>query len=98
MLAAVCGFWGTIPLIARRVDLPAVDIVFARVWIAAGALSAVLASGAWREPGAGLFAERRGRCIAAGLLLAVHWTAMFAGYQRAPDDTVIFIIFLAPVG
>lgn len=36
--------------------------------------------------------------LAAGALLAVHWTAMFAGYQQAPADTVVFVVFLAPVG
>jgi drug/metabolite transporter (DMT)-like permease len=40
----------------------------------------------------------KGRALAAGALLAVHWTAMFAGYQHAPADTVVFVVFLAPVG
>jgi drug/metabolite transporter (DMT)-like permease len=36
--------------------------------------------------------------LVTGVLLATHWTAMFAGYERAPDDVVAFIVFLAPVG
>lgn len=35
--------------------------------------------------------------VGAGAVLAAHWTAMFAAYERAPDGTVIFVIFLAPV-
>ncbi|MBW3614263.1 MAG: DMT family transporter [Actinobacteria bacterium] len=105
VLAAVCSCWGTIPLVASHVDLPAPAIVLVRVWVAAAALGLVLAgsrlvgtgvgSTGWRGAGS---RTSPARPLVAGLLLAVHWTTMFAGYQHAPDDTVVFIIFLAPVG
>jgi drug/metabolite transporter (DMT)-like permease len=101
-LVAVCSFWGSIPIIAREVDLPAPAIVFIRVWVAAAGIALVLAAGHFRAPRT---AERRpllsykpGLAAASGVLLAIHWTAMFAAYQRAPVDTAVFVIFLAPVG
>ncbi len=97
-LVAVCTFWGTIPFLSRRVDLPPAAIVFVRVWVAAAGLALVVALGGQRTEGPRLLSHRPIRSITVGVLLAVHWTAMFAGYQRAPDDTVVFIIFLAPVG
>jgi drug/metabolite transporter (DMT)-like permease len=98
---AVCSGWGTIPSLAGHVDLPPAAIVFARVWIATALLVVPVAVRGWsrspaRAAGAGTHTGRR--LLAAGALLAVHWTAMFAGYQSAPDDTVVFIVFLAPVG
>ncbi len=97
-LVAVCTFWGSIPFLSGRVDLPPAAIVFVRVWVAAAGLGLVLALGGRRTEGPRLLSHRPLRSVAVGLLLAVHWTAMFAGYQRAADDTVVFIIFLAPVG
>ena len=41
-LVAVCTGWGTIPFLARHVDLPAAAIVFSRVWIATAALALVM--------------------------------------------------------
>jgi DME family drug/metabolite transporter len=93
-LVAVCTGWGSIPLLVRHVDLAPAAIVFARVAVAVPLLAAaVLATS--RRPMARI---PRGRALLAGALLAVHWTAMFAGYQHAPADTVVFIVFLAPVG
>lgn len=100
-LVVVCSGWGTIPLLAGHVDLPPAAIVFARVWVATAVLTVPVLVGGWAPPGAphAAGAPHTGRrLVAAGALLAVHWTAMFAGYQAAPDDTVVFIVFLAPVG
>lgn len=99
-LVVVCSGWGTIPLLAGRLDLPAPAIVFARVWIATAVLAVPVLARGWAPPGppSDPGGGRAGRILAAGALLAVHWTAMFAAYQSAPDDTVVFIVFLAPVG
>jgi drug/metabolite transporter (DMT)-like permease len=97
-LVAVCAGWGTIPLVVRRVDLPPVAIVFARVWVATLALGAISAVPGLRSERTTAARGGRARVLAAGALLAVHWTSMFAGYQSAPDDTVVFVVFLAPVG
>ena len=96
VLAAVCLGWGTIPLIAAETELPAVLIVFARVWIAAAGLAVAIA--ALRPSGPPPFSVAPARCALTGVVLAAHWTAMFAAYDRAPADAVIFLIFLAPVG
>lgn len=96
MLVAVCTAWGTIPLVARSVDLPATAMVFARVWIAAAGLGLLVAAGG--SPGPRLFSHRPRLTLVAGALLAVHWTSMFAAYRRAPADIVVFLVFLAPVG
>ena len=100
MLAGVCTFWGTIPVLVAEVDLPPTAIVSVRVWVAALALGAVILLGPSGRLGRGArpFSHRWPLCLTAGAILAVHWTAMFAAYQRAPSETVIFIIFLAPVG
>ena len=94
-LAAVCTFWGTIPLLAAWTGLPPVVLVFGRVWLAAAGLGLWLA--VRRPPGPAPFSARRFRVLAVGSVLALHWTAMFAGYDQAPDSTVAFVIFLAPV-
>ncbi len=119
-LAAVCTCWGTVPLVAGQVDLPAPAIVLGRVWVSAAALALALVAnrarlkgravanapspgtegphspGApWRLTGLG---HHSWRLLGAGVLLAFHWTTMFAAYQRARPETVIFVIFLAPVG
>lgn len=96
LLSAVCLFWGTIPLVAAEIALPAPAIAAGRIWLAAVGLGVLVATTRRREPR--LLAYRPGRSIAVGGILAVHWSAMFAAYERAPDDTVIFVIFLAPVG
>lgn len=98
-LVAVCTGWGSIPLLARHVQLPPAAIVFARVWIATAGLAVATRWSPRPAPSAGRDARPDPRrVLLAGALLAVHWTAMFAGYQQAPDDTVVFIVFLAPVG
>src|SRR5687768_7671304 len=97
--------WGTIPLLAGDLDLPPAAIVFVRVWVGAFGLAAVVAArravAPRNERGRArrrLTSGQRVRMAALGPLLAVHWTAMFAGYQHAPDDAVVFVVFLAPIG
>lgn len=95
-LAVVCTGWGTIPLVVRRVDLPAAAIVCSRVWLATLGLGAVIALD--RRVAPPLLSVRRGRVGLAGVVLAVHWLALFAAYRRAPVGTVVLIVYLAPVG
>ena len=99
-LVAVIAVWGTVPVIVRQIDLPAAAIVASRLWVAAIGLGVVLT---WerrrrRASGPPVFSVERGRCVAVSVVLAVHWIAEFAAYQRAPIGTVIFIIYLAPIG
>ena len=100
LLAATTTLWGTVPLIVRTVHVPSAAIVAARFWFAALALGAVLL---WerrrgRPSGPPVWSVHRGRCAAVCVVLAVHWMCEIAAYQRAPVGTVLFIIFLAPVG
>lgn len=88
-------------MVTRWSGLPAAAIAFGRVSIAAAALA--VAIGASTRYGV----ERRwprllsvspGRCVAAAVVLAVHWAALFAAYGRVSAGTVILIVYLAPVG
>ena len=96
LLSVVALGWGTIPLVAAEADLPAAALTFSRVWIAAVGLGVLLV--ATRPQGPRLLSITPVRAVLAGVVLAAHWTAMFAAYDRAPDSSVIFLIFLAPVG
>lgn len=99
ILLVVCSGWGTIPLVAAQADLPAAAIVFARVWIAAAALFAALVIGRRRgTAGPKLLSYRPGLCVLCGVVLAIHWTAMFASYRSIPPSTAVFVVFLAPIG
>lgn len=95
-LATVCTGWGTIPLIVRHVDLPAVAIVAVRVWVAAAGLGLVVALRRGRGPA--LLSVERWRIAAVGVVLAAHWVALFSAYKRVPAGTVVLIVYLAPVG
>lgn len=99
-LIATTTTWGTVPLIARSVDLPPAAIVAARFWLAALSLTAVLA---WekrrdRPSGPPIWSVSRGRAVAVSAVLAAHWLSEIAAYQHAPIGTALFIIFLAPIG
>lgn len=96
LLAIVALGWGTIPLVAAEADLPAVALTFCRVWIAAAGLALLIV--VTKPAGPRLLSISPGRALLTGAVLAAHWTAMFAAYDRAPDSAVIFLIFLAPVG
>ena len=98
-LVGVCTAWGTIPLLTRSIDLPPQAIVLVRVWVGSLGLGVLLLARrrTMPEPVAPP-SQPLVRGVAVGALLAVHWTAMFAGYQRAPADVVIFLVFLAPIG
>jgi drug/metabolite transporter (DMT)-like permease len=95
VLVAVAVAWGSTGTVVRQVHLPAAAIVTGRVWIAALVLGVVLASG--RVPGPRPFSVRPGRLVLVGCILAAHWLALFAAYQRAPVAWVILVVYLAPV-
>lgn len=99
-LVAVCTGWGTIPLVARSVDLPPQAIVFSRLAIAALGLGAVLLFDRRRHGSTGprLLSFKPARCALVAAILAAHWVSFFAAYDRAASGTVILIVYLAPVG
>ena len=95
-LAAVAVGWGSIGVLVRDINLPAVVIVGFRVWIAALALGTWLAMRSGRA--ALLPTHGWGRIAVMGAGLALHWMALFAALKRAPIGTVLLITYLAPVG
>jgi drug/metabolite transporter (DMT)-like permease len=97
-VAAVAAGWGSIGLIVREVPEPATVIVFARVAVATVGL------GVWmlwlrrpRPDQPSLFAHHPVRSGLQGVILAAHWVALFAAFQRAPVGTVVLITYVAPV-
>lgn len=97
VLAGVGLLWGTIPFVIRDVELDGIAIAFVRVWVASAGLALLLALPGRHRPGVRLLSRAPWRCLAAGVVLALHWSAMFGAYKRAPADMVIFILYLAPV-
>lgn len=95
-VAGCAAFWGSIGLVVRQIELPALTIVTYRVAIASITL------GLWLvlrpdEGGRRLVVHRPGRTLLQGVTLAVHWVLFFAALQRAPVGLVTLIVFLAPV-
>lgn len=98
-LAAVTITWGTIPLIVRDLPVSGASIAAARLAIAAAGLGVLVAVQARRRrPTPRLMAFRPAWCAGVGLILAVHWVALFEAYKRTEISTVILIVYLAPVG
>jgi drug/metabolite transporter (DMT)-like permease len=104
-VAGVALVWGTVGVLVRWVDLPAVAVVWSRVAIGALGLAAWSRWRATRatddaverlEPPA---SERLPVWVlpATGLVLTAHWVSLFAAYRLAPIGTVLLITYLAPV-
>ena len=97
-MAAVAVGWGSIGLIVREVPEPATVIVFARVSVAAAGLGLWIRFVRTKKPGEpGFFEFRPRRAASQGVILAAHWVALFAAFQRAPVGTVVLITYVAPV-
>ena len=90
--------WGTIGVIVRHLDLPAVAIVASRLWIGALVLGLVLSTGHGRTGGGPVDRAGRNRTVLCGLVLAAHWVALVAALQQAPIGLVLLVTYLAPVG
>jgi drug/metabolite transporter (DMT)-like permease len=95
VVAGIASLWGSVGVVVRQVDLPAVALVSARIWIAAPALVLFLR----RTEGATGWTWRPSRrLVLNGVVLAAHWVCFIAALQRAPIGTVLLITYLAPVG
>ena len=98
VVAGVAVGWGTIGVIVRQLDLPAVAIVASRLWIGALTLGLVLALRRGAGRGAPVDRAGRTRTVLCGLVLAGHWVALVAALQQAPIGVVLLVTYLAPVG
>lgn len=96
-IAAISAAWGTIGVIVKEVDLPAVAIVQARTMIAVPTLGLLLWAGRHRLPGRSMDRRAALRVVGAGVLVAAHWVCFFEAFKRAPIGTVLLVTFLAPV-
>lgn len=93
LLALLAVSWGAIPLIVRE-DIPASHLVAMRLWLGGMALVTVMAGlGRLRLPG-----HSRGRLVASGLLLAVHWALFFATLKTTTVAVALSLLYLGPLG
>jgi DME family drug/metabolite transporter len=100
-ICACAAGWGSIALIVRDVDLPAMTIVFFRVALTA----AVVAGGLGLARGHAALAPVKPVVPALGVLLAAHWSCYFAALQSTSVASAalityastVFVALLAPV-
>lgn len=98
--ALVWAGLGTLPLVLRQIELPPIPIVFGRLVLTVIGLGAVVAMRSRSVGGEAprLLSVHRARVLLTAGVLAAHWSSLFAAYDRAPNGTVILIVYLAPVG
>lgn len=87
--------WGTIGPIAKQLDVPSRVIVFFRLLLGFAVVVCVLAL--TRKISSARLRARPVLMIASGVVLAVHWAALFESYKRLTIATAILIVFLGPV-
>jgi drug/metabolite transporter (DMT)-like permease len=92
LLAGVAVSWGAIPLIVRG-DVPWPQLVAARIWLGAAALLGILAL----QRRIILPAANRGRILAAGVLLAIHWSSFFLSLRETTVAITLAVLYLGPV-
>jgi drug/metabolite transporter (DMT)-like permease len=95
LVVGVAVMWGSVGVIVRQVDLPAVVLVSCRIWLAAPVLALFLRRS---RAGSGWHWPPSRRLVLNGVVLAAHWVCFIAALQRAPIGTVLLITYLAPVG
>jgi drug/metabolite transporter (DMT)-like permease len=94
-VASIAVLWGSVGVVVRQVELPAVALVSARIWIAAPSIALFLTVTGRERPWR--WTPTR-RLLLNGVVLAAHWVSFIAALQRAPIGTVLLITYLAPVG
>lgn len=87
--------WGTIGPLAKQLTLPSRVIVFSR--LALGLLVVFAWLAARKELALVKPRARAKLLITSGVVLAVHWAALFEAYRRLSVTTTILIVFLGPV-
>lgn len=91
-LAGLAVAWGTIPLIVRE-EVPAMQLVAARLWLGAAALLVglgLIRQLRWPE-------VDRWRIVVSGVLLAVHWSSFFLALKATTVAIALALVYLGPV-
>jgi drug/metabolite transporter (DMT)-like permease len=97
-VAIAATLWGTIPLLVRQVDAPAVVIVFWRMAFASlVVLPFIATSGSLRAEVAALPRRKFAAMGLQGLLLALNWVLFFTGLQLAPVAVAELLAYCGPV-
>ncbi len=91
-LVIVAVAWGAIPLIVRE-DVPASQLVAARVWLGGAALVAVL--GVQRR--LVLPRHHAGSLIVVGVLRAAHWATFFLALKATTVAVTLAVLYLGPI-
>jgi drug/metabolite transporter, DME family len=93
VIAACALSWGTIALVVREVDLPALTLVFVRVALSALSLAGILLlvgrTQALRPPPRTIYVL--------GVLLAIHWSLYFASIKETSVASAVLVTYVAPV-
>ena len=92
-VAGCALLWGLVAIIVRRLDMPAMAIVFYRVLFAAIAIAVVLVLARRAE----LLRTPNRAVLVLGLLLALHWTCFFAAIQSTSVASAVLVTYSSPV-
>ena len=95
LLAAVAGSWGFVSVIVAGLELSGEALVFWRCLLATISLPLVLLALGRIE--SLRFGSHRGRVLALGLLLALHWVLFFETVKRSSVAVAILTVYTAPV-
>jgi drug/metabolite transporter (DMT)-like permease len=95
LLAGVAASWGFVSVIVAGLDLSGEALVFWRCLLATISLPLLLL--ALRRVESLRFQSHRGRVLALGLLLALHWVLFFETVKRSSVAVAILTVYTAPV-
>ena len=94
-VAALAASWGFIAVIVAAVELSAEALVFYRLAIAALTLAVALA--VLRRLALLRLDAHRGRTLAVGATLAVHWFLFFATIKLSSVAVALLTVYTAPI-
>lgn len=92
-VAGCALLWGLVAIIVRRLDMPAMAIVFYRVLLAATAIALALLLARRSE----LLRTPNRAVLLLGVLLALHWTCFFAAIQATSVASAVLVTYSSPV-
>jgi len=93
VIFALATAWGFVSILVREVPLPALTLVFWRVFLGALAVGAVMLARGER----GVFRAPGWATAALGLVLGVHWICYFAAIQHTSVASANLITYANPI-